>query len=126
MRVNFGDLLTKFLSRCSYPIGMFLAIRKCMILLLHITPETPPLSSPSTVLPEMGAPTCNGSWFHAPYLTRHGEVDPGLRQRHQLVLSQKRYDRLLRDLWLTTNSNVWSTIARRLEGEINSGGWETL
>lgn len=66
----------------------------------------------------------NGSWLTAPYLTRHGEVDPGLRQHHQLILSQKRYDKLLREVWL--NHGICSVISRKLEGDINTGGWETI
>lgn len=125
-------------SRCSPPLGLFLSIRKCTILLLHIVPKPPPITHPLPNNPSASSststststtsssPKSNGGWFHAPYLTRHGEVDPGLRQRHQLVLSQKRYDRLLRDVWLMLNGNVWSTVARKLEGEINGGGWESI
>ena len=88
---------------------------------------TSALDSLSRLTP--GGFTTNGTWLHAPYLTRHGEVDPGLRQRHQLFLSQKRYDRLLRDAWLIVNggnNTLWSAISRRLEGDINGGGWETI
>jgi len=66
----------------------------------------------------------NGGWFLAPYLDKHGEVDPSLRRHHQLYLNQKRYDVLLRNVWL--NHQVQSTIARKLEGDTNTGGWETL
>jgi E3 ubiquitin-protein ligase UBR1 len=41
-------------------------------------------------------------------------------------LNQKRYDRILRDAWLMVNATVWSTIARKLEGEVNGGGWESI
>ncbi|KKY25364.1 putative ubiquitin-protein ligase e3 component [Phaeomoniella chlamydospora] len=91
------------MEKCSAPIGLFLNIRKCMILVMH---------------------GLNGSWLTAPYLTKHGEVDPGLRQRHQLILSQKRYDKLLREVWL--NHGICSVISRKLEGDINTGGWETI
>ncbi|ERF76604.1 hypothetical protein EPUS_08723 [Endocarpon pusillum Z07020] len=138
-------------EKCSSPIGIFLSIRKCTILLLHIVRKPIPLPPSSSNIPasapkpatltssssssasppnpsslHFGAPKSNGGWFHAPYLTKHGEVDPGLRQRHQLVLNQKRYDRLLREVWLMLNGNVWSTVARKLEGEINGGGWESI
>jgi len=66
----------------------------------------------------------NGSWMHAPYLDKHGETDATLRRHHQLFLNQKRYDKLYRDVWL--GHGVPSTIARRLEGDTNNGGWETL
>jgi len=66
----------------------------------------------------------NGSWAIAPYLDKHGEADPTLRRHHQLYLNQKRYDALLRNVWL--QHGIPSAIARRLEADINAGGWETL
>jgi E3 ubiquitin-protein ligase UBR1 len=51
-------------------------------------------------------------------------VDPTLRRHHQLFLNQKRYDALLRKVWL--EGGIQSQIARRLEGDVNNGGWETL
>ena len=66
----------------------------------------------------------NGSWLHVPYLDKHGEVDPGLRRNRQLFLHQRRYDRLLRDVWL--GHGIPTVISRKLEAEINNGGWETL
>jgi len=66
----------------------------------------------------------NGTYALAPYLDKHGEPDPTLRRHHQLFLNQKRYDMLLRNVWL--QHQIPSTIARRLEGDINNGGWETL
>jgi E3 ubiquitin-protein ligase UBR1 len=89
--------------RCGKNIGLFINIRKCTVLYLHNT---------------------NGSWHYAPYLDRHGEVDPGLRRNRQLILNQKRYDRLLRDVWLS--HSIPATISRKLESEINNGGWETI
>ena len=72
--------------------------------------------------------TANGSFFPAPYLTKHGETDSGLRSKSQLILSQKRYDKLFREAWLCIGGggSVWSSIARKLESEVNAGGWETL
>ena len=66
----------------------------------------------------------SGSWCLAPYLDRFGEPDPGLRRGRRLALNQKRYDKLLRDIWLY--QAIPTTIARKLESEINNGGWETL
>ena len=88
---------------CGGSIGVFISIRKCMVLFLHET---------------------HGSWFHAPYLDRHGEVDPTLRRHHQLFLNAKRYDKLIREAVL--GAGVQSVISRRLEGDMNTGGWETL
>ncbi|KAJ5105332.1 hypothetical protein NUU61_002679 [Penicillium alfredii] len=90
-------------QKCGKDIGLFINIRKCTVLYLH---------------------NRNGSWHYAPYLDRHGEVDPGLRRNRQLILNQKRYDRLLRDVWLS--HAVPATISRKLESEINNGGWETI
>ncbi|KAA8644413.1 hypothetical protein EYZ11_002771 [Aspergillus tanneri] len=91
------------LQKCGKNIGLFINIRKCTVLYLHHQ---------------------NGSWHYAPYLDRHGEVDPGLRRNRQLILNQKRYDRLLRDVWLS--HGVPATISRKLEADINNGGWETI
>ncbi|KAI2787624.1 hypothetical protein POX_f07997 [Penicillium oxalicum] len=91
------------LQKCGKNIGLFINIRKCTVLYLH---------------------NHNGSWHYAPYLDRHGEVDPGLRRNRQLILNQKRYDRLLRDVWLS--HSIPATISRKLESEMNNGGWETI
>ncbi|KAE8148064.1 hypothetical protein BDV25DRAFT_23223 [Aspergillus avenaceus] len=89
--------------KCGKHTGLFINIRKCMVLYLH---------------------NQHGSWHFAPYLDRHGEVDPGLRRNRQLILNQKRYDRLLRDVWLS--HGIPATISRKLEADINNGGWETI
>ncbi|KAF2204948.1 RING finger domain-containing protein [Delitschia confertaspora ATCC 74209] len=90
-------------EKCGGNIGLFINIRKCMVLFLNGT---------------------NGTWAVAPYLDKHGEVDPTLRRHYQLFLNQKRYDILQRQVWL--NHGIPSLIARRLEGDVNNGGWETL
>ncbi|KAF2807775.1 uncharacterized protein BDZ99DRAFT_420298 [Mytilinidion resinicola] len=90
-------------TKCGGNIGLFINIRKCMVLFMNMS---------------------NGTWAVAPYLDKHGEVDPTLRRHHQLFLNQKRYDHLLRQVWL--HHGVPSMIARRLEGDVNNGGWETL
>ncbi|KAL3478110.1 hypothetical protein BJX99DRAFT_225042 [Aspergillus californicus] len=90
-------------QKCGKNIGLFINIRKCAVLYLHGS---------------------NGSWHFAPYLDRHGEVDPGLRRNRPLILNQKRYDRLLRDVWLS--HGVPAIISRRLEADVNNGGWETI
>ena len=66
----------------------------------------------------------SGTWSLAPYIDKYGEVDPGLRHSRQLFLNQKRYDVLLRTAWLT--HGVPTFIARKLESDINNGGWETI
>lgn len=121
------------LEKCSSPIGMFLFIRKCHVALLHVVrdPKSTDLDREggrrgSQGVSRSSATLSHGSFFPAPYLTKHGETDSGLRSKHQLILNQKRYDKLLRDTWLMINGSVWSTIARKLESEVNAGGWETL
>lgn len=120
-------------EKCSSPIGMFLFIRKCHVALLHVVKDPKMVehdrertSRGIHALPPGSLTLSHGSFFPAPYLTKHGETDSGLRSKHQLILNQKRYDKLLRDTWLMTNGSVWSTIARKLESEVNAGGWETL
>jgi len=90
-------------AKCGGNIGLFIHIRKCMVLFLNHD---------------------HGTWYAAPYLDKHGETDPTLRRHHQLFLNQKRYDILLRKVWL--EGGIQSFIARRLEGDINNGGWETM
>lgn len=94
---------TKVTGRCGNSVGLFIHIRKCNVLYLHAG---------------------NGSWTNAPYLDKHGEVDPGLRRNRQLFLNQKRYDALLRNVWL--QHGIPTTISRKLEADTNNGGWETL
>lgn len=120
-------------EKCSSPIGMFLFVRKCHVALLHVVKDPRGAEQDrERSNRELQAPTpasltlSHGSFFPAPYLTKHGETDSGLRSKHQLILNQKRYDKLLRDTWLMINGSVWSTIARKLESEVNAGGWETL
>ena len=100
------SLTTEFFfkyDRCGIDIGLFIHIRKCTVLYLHCQ---------------------NGSWTQAPYLDRHGEADAGLRRDRQLFLNRKRYDALLRAVWL--QHGIPTMISRKLEADINNGGWETL
>jgi E3 ubiquitin-protein ligase UBR1 len=48
----------------------------------------------------------------------------GLRYGRQLFLHQKRYDSMLRNLWLS--HGVPSFISRTLEADIFNGGWEKI
>ncbi|KAI9646493.1 E3 ubiquitin-protein ligase ubr1 [Ciborinia camelliae] len=89
--------------KCQKNTALFLNIRKCCIFYLYRT---------------------SGSWMVAPYIDKYGEVDPGLRHSRQLFLNQKRYDALLRTVWLS--HGIPSVISRKLEMDINNGGWETI
>lgn len=51
-------------------------------------------------------------------------MDMGLRHGRELFLHQKRYDIFLRNMWLS--HGIPSFVARKLESELNNGGWETL
>ncbi|PNS14295.1 hypothetical protein CAC42_6808 [Sphaceloma murrayae] len=94
---------SQHMAKCGGNIGLHINIRKCMVVFLHER---------------------NGSWTQAPYLDKYGEPDPTMRRHHQLFLNQKRYDKLLRDVWLA--HGIPSVISRKLESDINNGGWETL
>ncbi len=95
--------LTGISYRCQGNIGLFINIRKCCVFYLH---------------------RVSGSFSNAPYIDKYGEVDLGLRHGRQLFLHQKRYDTMLRNLWLS--HGVPSFISRKLEADINNGGWETI
>ncbi|KAK5687589.1 E3 ubiquitin-protein ligase ubr1 [Elasticomyces elasticus] len=95
---------TQHMKKCGGKVGIFINIRKCMVLFMH---------GPG-----------NGSWAHAPYLDKHGEPDPTLRKHHQLFLHRRRYDKLMREVWLT--HMIPTVISRKLEADVNPGGWETL
>ncbi|KAI5310497.1 hypothetical protein KEM55_006289 [Ascosphaera atra] len=94
---------SQHMPKCGGEIGLFIIIRKCIILFRH---------------------NRNGSFVTAPYLDEHGEPDRGLRHGRRLMLNQQRYDRLVRDAWLS--HGVPSVISRRLDGDMNPGGWESL
>ncbi|KFA48485.1 hypothetical protein S40293_00366 [Stachybotrys chartarum IBT 40293] len=89
--------------RCQGNIGVFLNIRKCSTIYLF---------------------RMSGSFSPAPYMDRYGDTDPQLRHGRQLYLNQKRYDSLIRNTVLS--HGVPSFISRKLEAEINNGGWDTF
>ncbi|RFU73211.1 e3 ubiquitin- ligase ubr1 [Trichoderma arundinaceum] len=91
------------MRRCQRNIGVFLNVRKCStVYLFHRS----------------------GSFTPAPYIDKYGETDPQLRHGRQLFLNQKRYDSMMRATVL--RHGVPSLISRKLEAEINNGGWDTL
>ncbi|KAI1390178.1 uncharacterized protein F4822DRAFT_428520 [Hypoxylon trugodes] len=101
--MRIGGAQQHMLFKCQGNIGLFINIRKCVIIYLHRT---------------------SGSFSNAPYIDKYGEVDIGLRHGRQLFLNQKRYDSMLRTMWLS--HGIPSFISRKLEADINSGGWETI
>jgi E3 ubiquitin-protein ligase UBR1 len=102
-RIYLLTFLALFTTRCGGQVGIFLIIRKCVILYLH---------------------ELSGSFMVAPYLNKFGETDPSLRNNMRLYLNQKRYDSIVRQAWLS--HTIPSVVARKLEGETNTGGWESL
>ena len=96
-------MLTDMNARCLGNVGIFLNIRKCCIFYSHRN---------------------SGSFSIAPYIDKYGETDLGLRHGRQLFLNQKRYDSMLRNMFL--GHGIASFISRKLESEINNGGWETI
>ncbi|KAI1142718.1 hypothetical protein F5Y05DRAFT_365894 [Hypoxylon sp. FL0543] len=101
--LRIGGAQQHMLFKCQGNIGLFINIRKCAIFYLHRR---------------------SGSFSNAPYIDKYGEVDIGLRHGRQLFLNQKRYDSMLRNMWLS--HGIPSFISRKLEADINSGGWETI
>ncbi|KID60163.1 E3 ubiquitin-protein ligase ubr11, partial [Metarhizium hybridum] len=91
------------MRKCQKNIGVYLNVRKCSIVYLFRQ---------------------SGSYAPAPYIDKYGETDPQLRHGRQLFLNQKRYDSMIRNTVL--NHGVPSLISRKLEAEINNGGWDTL
>ncbi|EHK45269.1 hypothetical protein TRIATDRAFT_292805 [Trichoderma atroviride IMI 206040] len=91
------------MKKCQRNIGVFLNVRKCAIVYLFYR---------------------SGSFTPAPYIDKYGETDPQLRHGRQLYLNQKRYDSMIRSTIL--KHGVPSLISRKLEADINNGGWDTL
>ncbi|PNY28994.1 E3 ubiquitin-protein ligase ubr1 [Tolypocladium capitatum] len=91
------------MRKCQRNIGVFLNVRKCSTVYLFRQ---------------------SGSFATAPYIDKYGETDPQLRHGRQLFLNQKRYDSMIRNTVL--NHGVPSLISRKLEAEVNNGGWDTL
>ncbi|KAE8251404.1 hypothetical protein A4X13_0g4006 [Tilletia indica] len=62
----------------------------------------------------------NGSFLASPYLDTHGEMDVGLRRGRPQKLHMQRYDEVRR-YWLS--HSVATVIARKLEADVDEGGW---
>ncbi|KAI0195954.1 hypothetical protein F4808DRAFT_440057 [Astrocystis sublimbata] len=101
--IRIGGAQQHMRYKCQGNIGLFINVRKCCIFYLH---------------------RVSGSFSNAPYIDKYGETDVGLRHARQLFLSQKRYDLMIRNMWLS--HGVPSYISRKLEADINNGGWETI
>ncbi|PFH58749.1 hypothetical protein XA68_13287 [Ophiocordyceps unilateralis] len=93
----------RHIRKCQRNMGVFLNIRKCTTVYLFRQ---------------------SGSFTTAPYIDKYGETDFQLRHGRQLFLNQRRYDTMIRNTVL--NHGVPSLISRKLEADINNGGWDTL
>lgn len=134
------------ITHCSAPLGIYLLVRKCIIVFLE-TRKNPKKVTVNRALraritgasqqqqqqqqlqdlaDETDIQATHGSFFPAPYLTRHGETDQGLRTKQQLMLNRRRYEKLVKDVWLGASGGIGSAIARKLDADVNAGGWETL
>ncbi|KAK7204619.1 hypothetical protein BZA70DRAFT_279603 [Myxozyma melibiosi] len=91
------------MEKCAKYFGVFLLIKKSSILYLRRN---------------------QGMFAPAPYLDVHGEVDQYLKRGRPLFLSQKRYDHLIRNVWL--QNGFASQIARRIEAGVDVGGWQSM
>ncbi|KAI0367458.1 hypothetical protein BV20DRAFT_970410 [Pilatotrama ljubarskyi] len=87
---------------CSGPIGLYFLVKRCSLLYLYAN---------------------NGAFGQSPYLDVHGEVDVSMRRGRRQYLHRARWEEVHK-IWL--NHGIPTLIARRLEGTVDSGGWETL
>lgn len=88
---------------CAGPIGLFFLLKRCSLLYLYAN---------------------NGTFAQSPFLDVHGEADISMRSRgRRQYLHQIRWEEV-RKLWL--NHGLPTLIARRLEGTVDNGGWESL
>lgn len=95
-------IYNSLIFRCTGPIGIFLLVKKCVVLLLH----------------------GQKGYFHPPpYIDAHGEADLGLKRGKPLFLNDTRYNELVK-LWI--NHQICSLIARKIDASFDFGGWNTL
>ena len=99
--------------------GQFINIRKCMVLFLHVRGENKNGGEKN-----VDGRVSSGCFMQAPYLDRWGETDPTLRRHQMLFLNKKRYEKLVREVWV--GGLTQTVVSRKLEGDVNPGGWETL
>ncbi|ODV84867.1 hypothetical protein CANARDRAFT_28613 [[Candida] arabinofermentans NRRL YB-2248] len=105
---NYGDRIGSCNAHATWEcinggIGMFLIPRNNCILLLNKK---------------------KGSFFESPYIDDHGENDEDSKKGHDLHLSIAKYDEFMKVVWL--QHNIPNQISRKLESQIDIGGWQTL
>ncbi|KAF8629016.1 hypothetical protein AX17_005872 [Amanita inopinata Kibby_2008] len=87
---------------CGGMIGMYFLVKRCSLLYLFAG---------------------NGTFISSPYLDIHGETDVSMRRGRRQFLHHARWEEV-RKTWL--NHSVPTIVARKLEGTLDTGGWETL
>ncbi|KAI0757474.1 hypothetical protein C8Q80DRAFT_103676 [Daedaleopsis nitida] len=87
---------------CAGPIGLYFLVKRCSLLYLYAN---------------------SGAFGQSPYLDVHGEVDVSMRRGRRQYLHHARWEEVHK-IWL--NHGIPTLIARRLEGTVDNGGWETL
>ncbi|KAA1468351.1 hypothetical protein DENSPDRAFT_833612 [Dentipellis sp. KUC8613] len=87
---------------CGGVIGIYFLVKRCSLLYLHAG---------------------SGTFAQSPYLDVHGEVDTSMRRGRRQFLHPARWEEV-RKTWLS--HGVPTLVARKLEGTLDSGGWETL
>jgi len=90
------------MRECGGEIAVYFLVKRCMLLFLHAG---------------------SGSYTQPPYLDVHGEFDYMMRRGRRQYLHEQRFDDL-RKTWL--NHGIPTLVARKLDGIIDSGGWDTL
>ncbi|KAF8879924.1 hypothetical protein BD779DRAFT_1550399 [Infundibulicybe gibba] len=87
---------------CGGAIGVYFLVKRCSLLYLY---------------------AASGTFAQSPYLDAHGEADISMRRGRRQYLHHARWEDIRRT-WLT--HGIPTMIARKLEGTLDSGGWETL
>ncbi|KAF4566585.1 hypothetical protein EYR36_012016 [Pleurotus pulmonarius] len=87
---------------CGGVIGIYFLVKRCSLLYLYAN---------------------NGTFVQSPYLDAHGEIDISMRRGRRQYLHHARWEDI-RKTWL--NHGIPTSVARKLESTLDSGGWETL
>ncbi|OLL26450.1 E3 ubiquitin-protein ligase ubr1 [Neolecta irregularis DAH-3] len=97
------DILVQLCSNCCGDVGIFLVIKKSVLVYLFRT---------------------QGCFTATPYLDSHGETDLLLKRGRRLFLHQKRYETTVRNAWLM--QMISTKVATHIEQNYDQGGWETF
>ncbi|KAF9073193.1 hypothetical protein BDP27DRAFT_1381774 [Rhodocollybia butyracea] len=87
---------------CGGALGIYFLVKRCIVVYLYGN---------------------NGTFAASPYLDVHGEADISMRRGRRQYLHYMRWEDI-RKTWM--NHGVPTTIARKLESSLDSGGWETF